>query len=54
MAQRKKDGKYINLKIDRQIYDAFEKYAEEKGQTKTLALERILKEYLREHCAKEE
>ena len=46
MPQHKKDGKYINLRIDKQICEEFEAYAEEKGQTKTVALERILRTFL--------
>ena len=43
MPREKKDGHYINCNIERELYEKFEKYAEEMGQTKTTALERILK-----------
>lgn len=46
MSRAKKDGRVINYKIDRLLYERFAAYCEEKGQTATLALERILKEYL--------
>lgn len=46
MPRAKKDGRVINYKIDRLLYERFAAYCEEKGQTATLALERILKEYL--------
>lgn len=46
MPRAKKDGRYINYFIDREIYERLEKYADEKGQTKTIAIERILKEHL--------
>ena len=46
MPREKKDGKFINYYIKREIYDELKKYSEEKGQTMTMALERILKEYL--------
>ena len=49
MSRDKKDGKYINLRIDRSICEEFEKYAEEVGQTKTMALERILKSFLEQY-----
>lgn len=52
MPQQKKDGKYINLKIRRDIYDKFVAYAEKKGQSKTVALERILEAYLAENDGK--
>ena len=48
MAREKKDGRYINYYIDREIYERFIEYAESKGQTATTALERILKQYLDE------
>lgn len=47
MAKQKKDGRHINYYLDRKVYDALAAYAEEKGQTMTMALERILKDYLR-------
>ena len=46
MPRAKKDGRVINYKIDRLLYERFAAYCEEKGQTATLSLERILKEYL--------
>lgn len=48
MARAKKEGTYLNVKIRQDIYDRFCAYAEEKGQTKTMALERILDKALRE------
>jgi hypothetical protein len=46
MPREKKDGKFINYYIKREIYEELKKYSEEKGQTMTMALERILQEYL--------
>lgn len=46
MPRPKKDGKYLNVNIDREIYDRLEQYADELGQTKTVAIERILKQHL--------
>ncbi|MDD7672568.1 MAG: hypothetical protein PT965_06650 [Clostridia bacterium] len=45
MPRPKKDGRHINYYIDRMIYERLEEYAEEKGQTMTTALERILKQF---------
>ena len=45
MAREKKDGRFINYYIKREVYEELKKYAEEKGQTMTTALERILEEY---------
>ena len=45
MPRKKKDGRHINYYIDRLIYERLEEYADEKGQTLTMALERILKDF---------
>ena len=45
MARPKKDGRHINYYIDRMIFERLEEYADEKGQTMTTALERILKQF---------
>ena len=44
MGKPKKDGHYINCYLDRNLYNRLCYYADMKGQTKTLAIERILKE----------
>lgn len=46
MTRKKKDGRFINYYIDRQIFERLERYAAEKGQQMTTAIERILEEYL--------
>ena len=43
MARAKKDYKALNIKIESTIYERLENYAEEKGQTKTKAVERLTK-----------
>ena len=45
MPRQKKAGRHINCYIDRMVYERLEEYAEEKGQTMTMALERILKQF---------
>ena len=45
MPRKKKDGRHINYYIDRVIYERLEEYADKKGQTMTMALERILKDF---------
>ena len=42
MSRPKKEGTHLNVILRQDIYDKFCKYAEEKGQTKTMALERII------------
>lgn len=46
MARKKKDGRFINYYIDRHIYERLERYADDKSQQMTSALERILDDYL--------
>ena len=46
MPRAKKDGRYINLYIDKKIYEQFREYAEKKGQTLTTAFERIVSEHI--------
>jgi len=49
MARAKKDGRFVNFYLDRELCEKLTAYAEEKGQTVTTALERILKTYFEEH-----
>lgn len=49
MGRTKKDAKVLNIKLDRSIYDRFENYADQLGQTKTTAIERILAKHLDEY-----
>lgn len=51
MPRKKKDGRFINYYIDRQIFERLERYAEEKGQQMTTAIERILQEHLDQYDA---
>ena len=46
MPRKKKDGRFINYYIDRQIFERLEHYAAEKGQQMTTAIERILEDHL--------
>ena len=45
MARTKKDAKILNIKLDREIHEQLEKFCEESGLTKTIAVERILQHY---------
>lgn len=49
MAREKKDGRHINLYIEREIIEMLEQYCKEVRQTKTVAIERALKQYLLEY-----
>ena len=46
MARAKKDGEKISFYLDRQVMEDLRAYAEEKGQTVTMAMERILRAHL--------
>ncbi len=46
MARAKKNGTYLNVCIETPIYERLEKFCEDAGQTKTIAVERALCEYL--------
>lgn len=46
MPRPRKEGTHINLILRQDIYDRFVAYAERKGQTKTMAMERILEKAL--------
>lgn len=46
MPRQKKDYKMLNMKVASDVMDRFNSYCEEVGQTKTLAFERIVTEYM--------
>lgn len=46
MPRTKKDGKYINIFMDKSILEQAEKYSEETGVPKTRIIEDAVKEYL--------
>lgn len=46
MARKKKDGRFINYYVDRGIYERLERFADDRSQPVTAALERILDDYL--------
>ncbi len=48
MAQRKKDYIALNIKMEATLMRRFAAYCEEVGQTKTLAVERIIGAFLDE------
>ena len=52
MPRAKKDGQHINCYIDRTLCERLKSYADEKGQTMTMALERILKQHFEEENRK--
>ena len=54
MARPKKDGIYLNIKLDKELYHRLEGVCEEAGQTKTLIVERALLAYMDDFDKKQE
>lgn len=46
MARPKKNGVYLNVCIEKNIYEELEIFCEDAGQTKTIAVERALVDYM--------
>ena len=49
MARAKKDGVHINYYIDREVKEMLDEYCNDVGQTNTLAVERILRQFLTDY-----
>jgi len=49
MPKQKKDVKTLNCNIERSLHERLESYCDYVGQTKTMAVERILKQFLDEY-----
>ena len=54
MPRSKKDGNYLNIKLDRQLYERLENACEIGGQTKTTLVERAKDVYLDDFEKKQE
>ena len=54
MARQKKDGVHINYFIRRDVKEKLDVYCEDVGQTATMAIERILDEYLTKYMSDKE
>ena len=54
MARPKKNGTYLNVCIEKPIYDRLVALCDDAGQTKTMAVERIVAAFLDERDAKNE
>ena len=53
MARPKKNGTYLNVCIDSSIYDRLDRFSEDAGQAKTVAVERALTLFLDEYDEKQ-
>ncbi len=49
MSRSKKDAKFLNMKLDREIYDLLEKFCDETGMTKTMATEKIMDQFFEKY-----
>lgn len=49
MGRPKKDARYLNVYIRRDIYDEFDEMCKVLGQSKTIAAERALSQYMRDN-----
>lgn len=49
MSRVKKDARFLNMKLDREIYDRLEKFCEETGMTKTMATEKIMDQFFEKY-----
>ena len=54
MSREKKDAKMLNIKLDRAIHNQLEKFCDETGMTKTVAVEKILGKYFEGYFQKPE
>ena len=54
MPRQKKDGININYFIRRDVKEKLDAYCEEVGQTATMAIERILDDYLTKYLTEKE
>ena len=49
MSRPIKDSIPVNIKMDINVYKMLEEYSKEAGQTKTIVIERAVKEYIEKH-----
>lgn len=54
MARAKKNGTYLNVCIETEIYYKLEQFCIEAGQTKTIAVERALTDYINRYEKKQQ
>ena len=54
MPRPKKDARQLSIKLDATVHDKLDRFAEETGINKTVAVEKILTRYLDEYFDKPE
>ena len=52
MARSKKDGRYVNFYMSSDVFEMLEKFSEDSGLTKTMIMERAVRQYIdtQKHC----
>lgn len=53
MAREKKNGTYLNVRIENSIYEQLNEICDEAGQTKTIVVERALDSYFYDYKEKQ-
>ncbi|GAB6107718.1 RepB family protein [Fusibacter bizertensis] len=53
MARAKKNGTYLNVRIEKSIYEQLNEICEDAGQTKTIVVERALDSYFCDYREKQ-
>ena len=46
MARSKKDGRYVNFYMSSDVFEMLEKFSEDSGLTKTMIMERAVRQYI--------
>ena len=46
MSRPKKEGQYVNFYMDRSVFELLEQFSKETGLTKTVIMERAVKQYI--------
>ena len=54
MARPTKDSTPVNIKMDTEVFKMLEEYANKAGQTKTIVIERAVKEYIEKRATDNE
>lgn len=49
MARHKKESKPVTIRMAKPVFDSLEEYCDDSGQSKTTAIERALKSYIKEY-----
>ncbi len=54
MSRTKKDARILNIKLSSDIYDLLDRFCDESGMNKTVATEKIMKQFFEEYFKRPE